>query len=341
MPRDGRADAARPTRLLHISRTAARGAGAGSVIAEQSDVELVSVKRARRILLGAAAAALGLACRAATTEATEPTATATPASTPTPTSTAPPQAEPDDPPVVATPSVDAGVDAATPACRRTVCLTGAIDHESDANVGFRAICESNLVTGRIDDCRSGTCKSTFGTFPSNVTTEVWNVVFAALDTNGNGKLDAVETCELDLLGFSWGGVNAVDLARRMFEDDRVAPTWKVTRLVLLDPFQPYASITVPPNVSRSFELRHSVAPPGDCSNTGPLGPYLGIPATCAAGQACRDFDFSKSPDVTFGGIRGSAVGHCDVPAAARANVAQILRDQPLTGAPREIPVQTP
>jgi pimeloyl-ACP methyl ester carboxylesterase len=173
---------------------------------------------------------------------------------------------------------------------------------------------------------------------------VWEAVFAALDTNADRVLDASdERCQLDVLGYSWGGVNAVDLARRMHADSRVGAPWAVTRLVLLDAYQPGAKLVIPPNVERVVSFRHSIAPANDCSRDAPFGPYLGLAPRCAAvpnavsAQLCEDFDFSLSA----GRFRGGAVGHCDVPRAAQAAVVQVLRDEPLTEAPPSVPVVRP
>ena len=224
-----------------------------------------------------------------------------------------------------------------------MCLTGAIDHASSSNAGFRTICESAVIAGRIDDCRSAPCKSTWGTFPSASAAPVWEAVFAALDTNKDGLVDSADAaCELDVVGFSWGGVNAVDLAKRMNVDNRVLPVRRaVHRLVAIDAYQPSASLVVPPNVLRAVSFRHSVASPSDCSSGAPLGPYLGIAPRCTAPSACRDFDFSLSPDASFGGLLGKNVGHCDVPTAAASLVAQFLADQALSGTPSEVPVKAP
>jgi pimeloyl-ACP methyl ester carboxylesterase len=214
--------------------------------------------------------------------------------------------------------------------RRSVCLTGAGGHRT-----FESFCESTFVAGRIDDCRNGPCHSTFSTFPIPNADSVWKAVFDTLDTTRDGKLNAEdERVELDVIGYSWGGVNAVDLAARMAADERVAPPWRVTRLILLDAFQPGASLSIPDNVDRTFSFRHSVAPPNDCSSGALLGPYLGIAPTCAPSQACFDFDFSQSPEQRFGAQRGKSVGHCDVPRAALAAIKQLLRDEEPTAAPQ-------
>ncbi len=213
-------------------------------------------------------------------------------------------------------------------------MTGAGGHRT-----FEAFCESAEVQGRIDDCRLAPCQPTFATFPLLTAEPVWEVVFSALDANADGALDGSdELCQLDVLGYSWGGVNAADLARRMHDDPRVRAPWGVTRLVLLDAYQPGAKLTIPPNVERVVSFRHSTAPADDCSANAPFGPYLGLAPRCAADaagsikQVCEDFDFSLS-SARFGGRPGVKVGHCDVPRAARAAIVQVLKDEPLTEAP--------
>ncbi len=222
-----------------------------------------------------------------------------------------------------------------PASRRTVCLTGAGGHRT-----FESFCESPLVVGRIDDCRNGPCHPTFSTFPMPNAESVWTAVFEALDTTHDGKLDDQdEVVELDVIGYSWGGVNAVDLAARMAKDERVATPWRVKRLILLDAFQPGASLSIPANVDKTFSFRHSVAPANDCSNNALLGPYLGIAPSCAASQACFDFDFSLGQEQHFGRQLATSVGHCDVPRAAMDAVKQLLRDEVPTKVPPRVPVK--
>lgn len=236
----------------------------------------------------------------------------------------------------ATPSSTSGAAlAANPlARRRTVCLTGAGGHRT-----FESFCESPLVVGRIDDCRNGPCHPTFSTFPIPNAESVWKAVFEALDTTHDGQLnDQDEVVELDVIGYSWGGVNAVDLATRMAKDERVEAPWRVKRLILLDAFQPGASLSIPTNVDKTFSFRHSVAPANDCSKDALLGPYLGIALSCAASQTCFDFDFSLSQEQRFGKQLGKSVGHCDVPRAAMDAIEQLLRDEEPTKAPASIPI---
>jgi pimeloyl-ACP methyl ester carboxylesterase len=214
-----------------------------------------------------------------------------------------------------------------------------VSHDSPSNAGFRALCESSIVRGRIDDCSSGACRATWGTFPSTSPEAVWDAVFAELDADRNGVIDDRDPVfELDVLGFSWGGVNALALARLMQVDPRMIAPRSIRRLVLIDAYQPLASLWITPNVERTISFRHSRAPATDCSHGAPLGPYLGLAPTCGRDQECFDYDFSLSPRDTFAGMLGSEVGHCDVPTAAAANVAQVLQDAPLRGAPREVPV---
>jgi hypothetical protein len=228
---------------------------------------------------------------------------------------------------------------ASPARRRTVCLTGAVAHESPSNAGFRALCESSFIRGRIDDCRGGACKSTFGTFPSTSPEEVWDAVFTELDIDRNGLVDDRDPAvALDVLGFSWGGVNAVALARMMHEDPRMVAPRTIARLILIDAYQPLGSTWITPNVALTYSFRHSLAPATDCSQGAPMGPYLGLPPSCGRDQTCFDYDFSLSPNETFSGMLGAEIGHCDVPRAAAPNIAQILSDAPLKGAPRAVPV---
>jgi hypothetical protein len=238
---------------------------------------------------------------------------------------------------------DAGLPDAGAACTVTVCLTGAINQQSASNDGFTALCEDPRVQGLVQSCGALGCESTFSTFPTTNAQAVYPSLFAAMDRNHDGQVDSADgPCVLNIVGFSWGGVNAVDLANRYLSDTKVASTRTVTHLALLDPYQPLLSkLTIPARVDATAEFRHSIAPSTDCSNTAPLGPYLGIELHCAAGQACVDYNYSLSPNGVFGGYPGASVGHCDVPAAAQAPVLEFLTGQALTDVPATVPVPLP
>jgi hypothetical protein len=234
--------------------------------------------------------------------------------------------------------MDAGV-----ACTVTVCLTGAINQQSSSNDAFTSLCTDPRVQGLVQSCGALGCESTFSTFPTTNAQAVYPSLFAAMDLNHDGFVDAADPpCALDLIGFSWGGVNAVDLANRYVSDSRVSAARTVTHLALLDPYQPLSSkLTIPSRVDATAEFRHSIAPSSDCSNTAPLGPYFGIELHCTAGQTCVDYNYSLSPSALFGAFSGAAVGHCDVPAVAHEPVIEFLTGRALTDVPATVPVPLP
>ena len=218
-------------------------------------------------------------------------------------------------------------------CDVTICLTGAIDQTSGSNSGFEALCGRDELVGVVEDCDSGTCYRTHDSFMRSPEGAVYPKLFAALDRDGDGDVDADDPfCDVNILGFSWGGVNAVELARVLSRDGRVSRAQRrVARLLLMDPYQPMAAakMRVPENVARTRVWRHSKPNPRDCSRVAPLGPYAGMAPLCAAGSDCEDLDYSATPSGpfvdTYGRTwRGDEVGHCSVPLVATPGVLREL-----------------
>jgi hypothetical protein len=170
---------------------------------------------------------------------------------------------------------------------------------------------------------------------------VMDVLVAELDTNHDGRVtSADERVDLNVVGYSWGGFNARDLIVRIAWDSRFAIDRRtVARFVAVDPYRtdlvvvPKGWLTVPSTVQEFYEVRHSVAPPDDCSRVIPglLGPFTGRDPRCTGSTKCRDFDYSAAA-----ATRG--VDHCEVPAVARAAVLAIVAGRAPTGLPPERPV---
>jgi pimeloyl-ACP methyl ester carboxylesterase len=218
-------------------------------------------------------------------------------------------------------------------CAVTLCLTGALDQTSGSNGGFERLCRRDELEGVVEDCDTETCYRTHDSFLKDPASAVYPKLFAALDANADGAVDASDPfCDVNLLGFSWGGVNAIEVARALNADARVAPAQRrVARLLLMDPYQPMAGgkMRVPVNVARTVVWRHSVADPGDCSRVAPLGPYTGMAAVCETSQVCLDVDYSRAPaadslPLSWRRHRGRNVGHCAVPRVATPDVLEEL-----------------
>lgn len=235
-------------------------------------------------------------------------------------------------------------------CGVTLCLTGAVDQSSASNFPFQELCAEPSVPGLIQDCESGTCHSTFNNVLVDLETEIYPYLFAALDTNGDGAVnDDDEPCAVNLLGYSWGGVNVVELAQVFLSDPSVSASRAVVdKLIVIDPYQPLARVDVPAGVTRFWEYRHSSSPAHDCSNSAPLGPYRGIAPTCVPGASCVDYDYSLAPDQWFsssysgGSYAGADVGHCIVAEVAYDPALANLLDAPWGGPlPPTVPVAAP
>ncbi len=233
-------------------------------------------------------------------------------------------------------------------CAMTMCLTGETTRDSASNEAFNAICDSSLVPGLIRSCDPLNCHNTFNTTTSS-SGAIYQELFKVLDTNGDNVVNAKDRgCGLNLLGFSWGGVTAVDVATHMANDTRIEPFYRrVHRLVVMDPYQPLKTfIPVPPNVWRFVEYRHSSVPSNDCSNSALLGPYKGLPPRCAAYQSCRDYDYSMAPTQQYPNTAGtlylgSSIGHCTVPEVAAPAIFADFRSLGYAFMPPSQPVALP
>jgi hypothetical protein len=237
---------------------------------------------------------------------------------------------------------DAGVvDAGPPRSRQVVvCLTGAVDQNSGANVGFQTICNTLAARG-LNVVKSG-MYNTFATFPNLSASGIAEPAFKALDKNGDNKANALDgATDLNLIGFSWGGVNIESLGLALADDPRIDHAWLNFRFIALDGFQPNQSvINVPDAVDSAWSFRHSIASATDCSNGAPLGPYLGRRLACNPGHVCADYDFSLAPNATFVGLLGKDIGHCSVPRAASSYVYDlVLRGVISHALPPSVPVR--
>lgn len=240
--------------------------------------------------------------------------------------------------------VDAGrPDAGQPTRLVTVCLTGAIDQTSGSNDYFSDLCDEllSLDAGVVRACSGSTCYSSFATFPSTHADAVLEPVITALDKNHDGQVNAGDgPTTLNVIGFSWGGVNAGHLSSRLRADGRVTPTAFTHRLIVLEAYQVGVSgVPVPQGVDGAWSFRRSVVPSTDCSSGAFLGPYVGKPIRCASSQRCFDYDFSLAPNTFFNGFYGRDVGHCAVPRAAHPYVVDLaLRGVMSTTPPPSVPV---
>jgi hypothetical protein len=241
-----------------------------------------------------------------------------------------------------------------PTPRRYLCINGAGvngpgGRESGGNGWLEQYC-ATFGAELIQDCVEGPCFSTFEfevmTNPSRTT------LVGALDTNLDGRVTAADTrFDLVLIGYSWGGTNVRDLAAWMqtdasFDDARRG----VSVMVALDAYRPGASMDVPGNVAKFLSLRHSAAPPGDCSflTVGGFvlsGPYLGLVPRCKASSQCIDYDYTLGGDTFFpgaftpgGGYYGSGVDHCGIVNAAVSALPSLLSNKVFSPLPPTVPV---
>ncbi|MEM6291962.1 MAG: hypothetical protein AAGA54_11880 [Myxococcota bacterium] len=200
-------------------------------------------------------------------------------------------------------------------CEVTVCLSGAGPKHVGGNPAFARLCEP--LPGLVPACSAdGVCSPAFQITEKKA---ALTAALEALDHNDDGRIDDGDPqCVFNIVGYSWGGVNATELAKTFLHDERVASSHRaVDRLVVIDPYRPMARVEVPQGVSRFHSIRQSDPPTNDCSRNSPLGPYRGLLPRCEAAETCEDLDVSSTPDTRYPmsdrrTVEGRDVGHCRI-----------------------------
>lgn len=216
--------------------------------------------------------------------------------------------------------------AAPPPCDLTLCMAGAFNRTDGANPRLMRICQQ--AKRLVEDCTPRGCAPSF---MFSAIEPAHAALVAALDANTDGKVDAKDPAQrVCLVGYSWGGVNVNQVAKMFLTNPAVAPARRVIEhLILIDPFAPMTrTISVSSGVKHATNHRHSKSSPNDCSRNAPLGPYRGLPMTCAAGVTCADIDHSKT----------RVVGHCSIIRAIKdqvlAQIGAVRPAKPTLAAPK-------
>jgi len=185
-----------------------------------------------------------------------------------------------------------------------LCQQGLSDRVTGWDKGLFELCESVEEEG-FELVRDGDHPA-FGALDEN---GAYNALFETLDTNRDGRVDGRdEPTAVHLVGFSWGGVNITDIARRLSADRRTAPgSGGVMAMVLLDAYQPFhGRLDIPRSVYLTWVYRQSETTDDDCSHDVSFGyGYRGLEPRQASDALgfCVDVDLE---DVATG------VGHCGV-----------------------------
>lgn len=185
-----------------------------------------------------------------------------------------------------------------------LCQQGLSDRVTGWDKGLYDLCERVEEAG-FELVRDGDHPA-FGALDEN---GAYEALFDTLDTNGDGLVDRRDQrTAVHLVGFSWGGVNIADIARRLSADKRTAPgSGGVMAMVLLDAYQPFhGPLDIPPSVYLTWVYRQTETTSDDCSHDVSLGfGYRGLAPRQDPDALgfCVDVDLE---DVDPG------LGHCDV-----------------------------
>ncbi|NUO48265.1 MAG: hypothetical protein HOV80_05340 [Polyangiaceae bacterium] len=191
--------------------------------------------------------------------------------------------------------------------RVLLCQQGLSDRTMEWDKGLFDLCEAAEAEG-FDLIWDGDYPA-FGALDEN---GAYKALFNKLDENDDGVVNGADSPALvHLVGFSWGGINVTDLAKRLSKDSRIATGRRgVAGMVLLDAFQPQAwHATIPANVVDAWVYRQTDTTSGDCSSTVSLGFGFNGKSPVAKSEmtSCTDYDLDAFLD---------GVGHCDVPKTA-------------------------
>jgi pimeloyl-ACP methyl ester carboxylesterase len=184
-----------------------------------------------------------------------------------------------------------------PTVRRQLCLYGATQVTDGANPVFDDLCEAlpDPLRNPVEDIAG------FRIFELD---DARAAMLTALDTDGDGLVTDADEAIVDVLGYSWGGVNALQLA--LHEEPGVTATRPlIGRVAVIDPFVPPHDepIVLGGPVEQVWSYGHSESPSWDCSALAPLGPYRSRPIDCGSTDApCAEYDLS----------RDRVVGHCTI-----------------------------
>ncbi|MCB9668710.1 MAG: hypothetical protein H6736_06785 [Alphaproteobacteria bacterium] len=180
---------------------------------------------------------------------------------------------------------------APPTVRHQLCLNGAGADEDGGNPFVTALCEGlpNVLRNEGDPF--------FRTWELRLAREA---MLEVLDTDGDGAVTDADEAVVDVLGYSWGGVNAtlIDLHA---EPGVTSRRPLIGRMALIDPFVPPADepLVLAGRVEALWSYRHTVAPPWDCSAEAFAGPYIGRPMDCSSIDGpCVEHDVSADRTVS-------------------------------------------
>ena len=158
-----------------------------------------------------------------------------------------------------------------------VCAPGAGEDGDSGNARLAALCDE--MPGLVRRCDDGVCSP----FARGVDAIGEALDFVAATVPGDTVVSVV--------GYSWGGVDAVDAVARRTGGEQ--PGAHVDALVLIDPFAPFrGALVAPPAARRVVDLRHSESNDDDCSLGMPLSPYRGLSLACDDDSVCDEVDFS-------------------------------------------------
>jgi hypothetical protein len=220
----------------------------------------------------------------------------------------------------------------TKQCRRTLCIAGPGELDSEPNGDLAELCRR--APGTVMGCEGERCQTVW---PVDRWPQALDALVGTLDRNADGKVDGKDgACPVSLAGWSTGAaVIAGELPKALAE--RVdAKHARIHNLVAIAPFaagRESQQLEIPADVDKAFIYRYSVAPEHDCSRSFEAGPWLSPAPVCAEGTTCYDYDYSNDTgNLAYlsrrGSRSGSEIHHCNiVSVVAKIGLDNLARGQ--------------
>jgi hypothetical protein len=217
-------------------------------------------------------------------------------------------------------------------CRRTLCISGPGELDSEANGDLAELCRR--APGIVMRCVDERCASVWAV-------DRWadglDALVGSLDHDADGRIDGKDpACPISLAGWSTGAAVVADALPKALAERVDAKHAKVHNLLAIAPFAAGVEpqrLDIAATVDKAFVYRTSVAAQADCSRTFEGGPWLSATPTCAEGTTCYDYDYAKDEgDLAYlsrrGARSGAEIHHCNiVSVVAKIGLDNLARGQ--------------
>lgn len=218
------------------------------------------------------------------------------------------------------------------ACRRTLCIAGPGELDSEPNRDLAELCRR--APGVVRDCHGERCESVWAVVRWQ---EALDALVNTLDLDGDGKVDKRDAvCPVSLAGWSTGAAVVADALPKALAERVDAKHARIQNLVAIAPYSvgvDTQQLEIASTVDKAFIYRNTQTPKSDCSLTFEGGPWRSAAPVCSDKTTCYDYDYSMDPgDLAYlsrrGARSGAEIGHCNIASTvARIGLDNLARGQ--------------